>query len=155
MTTKILAACILFFASISTSYADPILIGKWKSDSVLSMKFNREKAIMQDKTALFLDQLMGHMIITFTPTKMITDMPDVDTKSALGVVSRFRESHESGVYKFLGSTSTQVAISAAEPVTGLQKITVFNFEDENTAWIYLGGGNFPDMNLREYFVRQH
>jgi hypothetical protein len=155
MILKLLTACVLFFATLTSACADPILLGKWKSNSELSMKFNREKAVIQDKTALFLEQIMGHMIITLTPTRMTTDMPDVNTKSALGVAAIFHGSHESDDYDFLGSTPTQVAISSTESATGLRKITVFNFEDDNTMWVYLGGGNFPDMNLREYFVRQH
>lgn len=147
-----LIALLVALAS-SSAQADPALVGKWKSNRELTMNFAREKARMEDKTILFLDQIMGKMTLVFSATRVSSEMPDWQSETAEGVKSQlvgFRESHR---YKQIGSTADQVALSSVEPVTGRRRITVYNFENQDTMWVYVGGEPFSEMNIREYFVR--
>lgn len=142
---------LLLFAVPAT--ADPVIVGKWQSDRELTMLFAKEHARLQDKTYLFLEQMMGRMTLSFTAKTIRIEMPDWQSETAAGGKSQlvgFRETH---AYKVIGSSHDQVAVVSAEPVTGRKRITVYNFEDEDTMWVYLGGGPFPQMNMREYFVR--
>lgn len=148
-----MAAVLLFVLPWTSVDAAPALIGKWKSDHELTMRFARDRAKMEDKTILFLDQMMGRLSLVFTPTQLLAEMPDWQSETAGGVRSQlvgFRESHR---YKVLGSTADQVAIMSPEPVTGRQTITVYNFEGPDTMWVYVAGASFPPLNIREYFVR--
>jgi hypothetical protein len=146
-----LVALVTFAASAS---AEPSLIGQWKSDAHLTMSFNTERSKLEDKTALFLSQIMGHLTITFTPDTIVFDMPNVETQTSEGKKSQlvgFRESHR---YRVLGATADAVAVRSVEPVTGKDTITVYNFVGTDTMWTYSGGtDNAPSSHLREYFVR--
>jgi len=150
---KSITVFLLFVVSAPFANADPVLIGKWKSDAELSMKFNRERAVMEEKTGHFLDQLLGHLTITFASNNATYDMPDLEVTSSAGKTSHMTGFQEKDPYEFLASTASQIAIRTVEPVTGSPQIVVYNFEDANTMWIYMGGGHFPAMNMREYFVR--
>jgi len=117
------------------------------------MSFAKERARLEDKTVRFLDQMMGKMTLTFSQTKVESEMPDWQSETTEGVRSNlvgFRESHR---YKVLGASRNQVAVVSTEPVTGRRQITVYNFDDEDTMWVYLGGAALPQLNIREYFVR--
>jgi hypothetical protein len=147
------AAVLLLALGWASAHAEPILIGKWKSDRELTMRFAKERAKMEDKSMLFLDQMMGRLTLVFTPTEVSAEMPDWQSQPVGGVKSQhvgFRESHR---YNVLGGTEDQVAVDSPELVTGRQRITVYNFEGPDTMWIYLGGASFPKLNMREYFVR--
>ncbi|MFC5476222.1 hypothetical protein [Paraherbaspirillum soli] len=150
---KKFAIALVLVACVGVARADPKLIGQWKSDAELTMTFNRERARLEDKTLLFLEQMTGRQTITFTSSAVSTEMPDCEIQSALGIKSTMAGFKETHPYKQLGSTRTEVAISTREPVTGLPRITVYHFDGENTIWIYLGGETFPTLHLREYFVR--
>ena len=150
---KKLAVAIAIVAFVASAHADPRLIGQWKSDADLSMKFNREHAKLEDKTLVFLEHLFGHLTITFTAGTVTTSMPNWESQTALGVNAPMVGFTETHPYKRLGSSRTEVAVSGREPVTGLRRITVYNFEGDNTMWVYLGGENFPALHVREYFAR--
>ena len=151
MRTTLFALAVVL-TSISAR-ADPSLVGKWRSERELTIAFARDRAKLEDKTLLFIEQMMGRMTLTFTPRRIASEMPDWQSEDAAGNKSNlvgFKETHS---YKLLGSTRTQVAIASVEPVTGRHAITIYNFDNENTMWVYLGGAPFPEMNIREYFVR--
>jgi hypothetical protein len=150
---KRLAAVLLLALAWISAHAEPVLLGKWKSNHELTMRFARERAKMEDKTLLFFGQMMGRMTLDFTSSLVSSDMPDWQSETVSGVKSNLSGFHESHRYEVLGSTADQVAVDSVEPVSGRRKITVYNFEDDDTMWIYLGGGTFPQMNVREYFVR--
>ncbi len=117
------------------------------------MKFARDHAKLEDKTLLFLAQILGRMTLTFTSKTLKSEMPDTQSETAEGVKSQlvgFRELH---AYRVIGSSRDQVAVLSVEPVTGRKRVTVYNFEDQDIMWVYLGGAPFPQMNIREYFVR--
>ena len=148
----ILSACAT--ALICTAaHADPTLIGKWSSSRELTMAFARDRAKLEDKTLRLLDQMMGRMTVTFTTTRVASHMPDWQSEDIEGKKSNFVGINEVSPYRLLGSNDTQVVIASIEPVTRRRVIALYNFEDENTMWVYLGGPTFPQMNIREYFVR--
>lgn len=146
---------LLLMAAVATSaYADPNLVGQWKSDSEISMRFNNERAKLDSKTALFLSQLMGHMTLTFTADAMTSELPDLETKTQEGrkrPLTGFRETHP---YRVLGVASDSVAIKTVAPVTGRDTIVVYNFISPDMLWVYAGGeDNSESLHLREYYVR--
>ena len=146
---------LLLMAALATSAnADPDLVGQWKSDSELSMRFNNERAKLDSKTALFLSQLMGHLTLTFTADAMTSELPDLETKTQEGrkrPLTGFRETHP---YRVLGVASDSVAIKTAALVTGKDTIVVYNFIGPDMLWVYAGGeDNSQSLHLREYFVR--
>jgi hypothetical protein len=136
--------------------AQPVLVGQWKSDADRTMRFNKERARLDDKKVAFLSQLMGRMTITFTEDSIAYDMPDTDMHLGGGKVQRFEGSRETHLYSTLGHTRNTVAVRSKAPVVGNEAITVYNFEDANTMWVYVGGADMglPDEHLREYFVRK-
>jgi hypothetical protein len=149
-----LFALLLIVAFATSARAEPKLVGQWKSDADLSMRFNTERSKLESKTTLFLSQLLGHMTVTFTVNTVVVDMPNVETRTAEGQMSQltgFRETHR---YRVLGTTADAVAIKSVEPVTGKDAITVYNFVGPDTMWVYSGGvDSATSTHLREYFVR--
>lgn len=150
---KSILAALVFLLAAATSYADPVLLGKWRSDKTLTMGFAIERAKLEDKTVRFLDQMMGRMTLTFSRSRVTSVMPDWESETVEGVKSSLVGFSETHAYKVVATTPTQVAVVSMEPVTDRRTITVYNFEDKDTMWVYLGGPTFPQMNIREYFVR--
>lgn len=149
-----LFAILLMAACAASANADPNLVGQWKSDSDISMRFNNERAKLDSKTALFLSQLMGHMTLTFTAEAMTSELPDLETKTQEGrkrPLTGFRETHP---YRVLGAASDSVAIKTVAVVTGRDTIIVYNFIGPDLLWVYAGGeDNSQSLHLREYYVR--
>jgi hypothetical protein len=147
-----LAVALVSFAS--GVIAEPNLIGQWKSDADLTMRFNSSRSALEPNTELFLSQIMGHLTLTITADSIAFDMPDVETKTAEGKKSQlvgFRETHP---YRVLVATSDSIAIKSVEPVTDKDTITVYNFVGPDTMWVYSGGAdNASSSHLREFFVR--
>ena len=150
---KMIAAFLTSAACIAAS-ASPSLIGTWTSSRELSMAFARDHARLEPRTEKFLNQMMGRLTVRFDADRIAYDLPDWDVEVE-GVGHRmvgFREAHP---YKILFVNDTSVVVQGAQPVTGKQVVTVYNFVDDNTMWIYCGSPDkgLPDMNIREYFVR--
>ena len=135
--------------------AQPVLVGQWKSDAVRTIQFNKERARLDDKKLAFLSQLMGKMTVTFTEDSIAYDMPDENMRFGDGQARRFQGFKETHPYSQIGHTRNTVAVRSVTPVSGKDVITVYNFEDANTMWVYVGGADtgLPDEHLREYFVR--
>ncbi|WP_431096602.1 hypothetical protein [Polaromonas aquatica] len=141
-------------ALATAANADPNLVGQWKSDSELSMRFNNERAKLDSKTALFLSQLMGHMTLTFTTDTLTSDLPDLETKTQEGRKRPFTGFRETHPYRVLAVASDSVAIKTVAPVTGRDAIVLYNFIGPDMLWVYAGGeDNSQSLHLREYFVR--
>ena len=149
-----LFALLLMMAFATAANADPNLVGQWKSDTDISMRFNTERAKLDSKTALFLSQLMGHMTLTFTADAMTSELPDLETRTQEGrkrPLTGFRETHP---YRVLGVASDSVAVKTVAPVTGRDAIVVYNFISPDMMWVYAGGeDNSQSLHLREYYVR--
>lgn len=147
-------AGLLMLFSLGTQ-AQPALVGKWKSDADRTIRFNKERARLDDKKLAFLSELMGKMTVTFTADSIAYDMPDGNMRSIGGQMRPFQGFKETHPYSQIGHTRNTVAVRSTAPVTGGEAITIYNFEDANTMWVYVGGADsgFPDEHLREYFVR--
>jgi hypothetical protein len=149
-----LFALLLMMPLASSANADPNLVGQWKSDSDISMRFNTERAKLDSKTALFLSQVMGHMTLTFTADAMTSELPNLETKTQEGrkrPLTGFRETHS---YRVLGVASDSIAVKTVAPVTGRDTIIVYNFISPDMLWVYAGGeDNSQSLHLREYYVR--
>jgi len=134
--------------------ASPSLIGQWRSDRELSSSFIHDHVKLQPKTEKFIKDIMGRLTLTFTKTELSSFLPDFDV-----VIERKTHSMKgfktSGPYTVLYSLSKVVAVSEVEPVTHRTVVTVYNFVDDNTFWIYTGGSDkaLPDSHYREYFRR--
>lgn len=145
---------ILFYAA--AAHADPTLVGRWKSNGQMSMQFNEDRARLEDRSIKFLTQLMGRMTVTFDQRTVTYEMKDWEVVSENGERRPFVGFKEVQPYRLIGHTPKSVAIRSREPVTGEERITVFNFVDSNTMWVYSGrtAESVPTEHLREYFVRQ-
>jgi|JI6StandDraft_1071083.scaffolds.fasta_scaffold778506_1 hypothetical protein len=151
MKHLLIALCLSLLSAVTQ--AEPVLLGEWKSDKQKTMAFAKAQAKLEEKTYFFLEQIMGQMTVTFSRGRIKSEMPSRPIETLEGAKSNFTGFTETHDYKVLAKTQSQVAISSQEPVTGRKVITVFNFEDENTMWVYIGGASFPQLNIREYFVR--
>jgi hypothetical protein len=98
---------------------------------------------------------MGRLTLTFTAKSVALEMSDWEVVANDGEKSHFTGFKEVHPYKILGHTNSSIAVLSREPVSGAESITVYNFDDENTMWVYTGGAGkaFPSEHLREYFVR--
>jgi hypothetical protein len=151
---KLLTLAMLLVAC-ATARAEPVLVGHWKSDSGLTMQFNRERAKLEDRSVKFLTQLMGRMTVTFTKTTIAYEMKDWEFETEASEKRPFKGFKEVQPYRQIGKTPKSIAILSREAVTGEEEITVFNFIGPNTMWVYSGrtGESVPTEHLREYFVR--
>ena len=152
---KPIAVFVLALVLAMPVHAEPQIIGGWKSDAAMTMQFNRARAKLEEKTALFLSQILGHLTITFSQENVAFDMPDIQTQTVEGRKSNLKGFHEIHPYRLLGATENTVAIKSIEPVTGNETITVYNFEGPDVMWLYVGGADSASSSshLREYFVR--
>lgn len=138
------------------AHAEPTLVGQWKSDNARTMQFNIERAKLEDRSVKFLSQLMGRMTVTFTSKTVTYEMKDWVFEAENGDKHPFKGFKEVQPYRLVAQTSKSIAIQSREPVTGEEAITVFNFVDQNTMWVYSGrtAEALPTEHLREYFVRR-
>ena len=150
---KIIVSAILISCSWLSALADPVLLGRWQSDREMTMHFAKQHAKLEEKTLLFLDQMMGRLTLVFLPTRISSEMPNWQSETAEGIKSQLVGFRELSRYKIVGSTAEQIATISIEPLTGQRRITVYNFENKDTMWVYVGGSAFSNMNIREYFVR--
>ena len=133
--------------------AEPQLTGTWQSERELSMRFTRKHIKLEPKTIAFLEQIWGDLTLEFGRGRVISRMPDVETTNAVGVISKLMGFSETRPLNVVAITPDQIATVSKEPVTGRNHITVYNFEDADTMWVYVGTANLAGMDIREYFVR--
>ena len=149
--TRVVAAFLLLIATAAS--AQPSLLGTWQSNAERSAAFNRQYARLEERTHLFLEQILGHSTVVFTRTQVQFDMPDVETVSAEGKRSLLRGFSERQRYRVLSTTATQAVVEGKQPVTGVLVATIYNFDGPDTVWVYLAGPGFERLHAREYFVR--
>jgi hypothetical protein len=152
---KNLIAFVAFLIVVAGARAEPSLAGQWKSDNAQTMQFNKDRAKLEDRTVKFLSQLMGRMTITFTEKTIAYEMKDWEFETEAGDKRPFKGFKEVQPYRIIGSTPKSIAIQSREPITGEESITVLNFVDPNTMWVYSGKAAqlMPVDHIREYFVR--
>ena len=135
--------------SAAASSAEPTLIGQWISDREASAAFNEEHARLQAKTAAFLKDSMGRLVVTFGPDKVSYKLPNFTTKieGKEFPITGFSETHP---YTVVASTPNSIAIRTIEPVSHGPVVVVYNFVAEDSAWIYVSTSG---SHVREYFKR--
>jgi hypothetical protein len=142
---KILA----LIALSSAASADPTLVGKWVSDRHASTTFNEEHAQLPAKTAAFLRDSMGRLVVTFGTKKVSYELPNFTTEieGKTFPITGFSEAH---AYRVVATTPASVAIRTVEPVSHEPVIVVYNFVASDSAWIYVSTSG---SHVREYFKR--
>ena len=150
---RLLAALMSILVTVVVQ-ANPSLVGTWMSSHDLTMAFADKHAKLEERTERFLDQIMGHLTLRFDDKYVASEMPDwdVEISGKWRHMTGFRETTE---YKILFSNDNVIVVKGRQQVTGKEVVTVYNFVDKDTMWVYQDSAdkNIPDLNIREYFVR--
>lgn len=150
---RLLAALMSISVTVAVQ-ANPSLVGTWVSSHDLTMAFADKHAKLEERTERFLDQIMGRLILRFDGKCVASEMPDwyVEIGGERRHMTGFRETAE---YKILFSNDNVIVVKGRQPVTGKEVVTVYNFIDKDTMWVYQDSAdkNIRDLNIREYFVR--
>jgi len=146
---KRLLAISMLVAWASAASAEPTLIGQWISDRDASATFNEQHVQLQAKTAAFLKDSMGRLVVSFAADKVSYELPSFTTKieGKEFPISGYSEAHP---YTVVATTPSSIAIRTIEPVSHEPVIVVYNFVDNDRAWIYV---STLDSHVREYFKR--
>jgi len=138
-----------FLSWASAASADPTLIGQWISDRDASAAFNEEHVRFRTKTAAFLKDAMGRLVVTFNSEKVSYDLPNFTTtiEGKTFPITGYSETHP---YTVVATTPNSVAIRTIKPVSHEPVIVVYNFVSSDSVWIYTGTSG---SHVREYFKR--
>ena len=136
------------------AHADDRLLGTWKSDRIESMRFSAENALLEPRQTKFLNQILGHLELSFDGQKSRSYMPDIEIESKGKPTTFFGEDATYG-YRVLGSDLDSVSIFV-EKKQGRDRIMHLHFVDDNTFWIYTEESSYElrELNTREYFHRK-
>jgi hypothetical protein len=124
------------------------LLGTWQSSKEMSMAYNNQHALLKPVQTEFLNQILGHMKITYTTTEMHEHgLPPIQVKLN-GEIHDFTFEESTYPYKVLTCEKDSARIEYEHPYAGAVNAKV-NFVDQNTYWIS------PDImpSTREYFLR--
>ena len=141
------------FAIVAISFAscaaacDNSLEGKWQSDAVTSMSFNRRVAHLPDHTDRFLRSHLGRMTIEFKDGRVRTFLPPRS-----GAPSAADESHYG--YRVVRCGPHWIETESLPTELGPKELNVFHFEGKDLYWVSLPVGSRNGKQLREYFRRQ-
>ena len=124
------------------------LIGTWRSDHDVTMAWQRKHMTMTKKKEALMDQLIGHMTLTFTRDHVKTDMPDIPVQLD-GKSMPMKAFHTDDPFTVVSAGPNRVSLSATNPVTGAAELSDHNFEGHDTMWIPIA----VDPGSREYFRR--
>ena len=133
---------------------NPVLIGTWKADRVLTAKFNRAIPKGDRHSEDFVDGKTGHLTITVTAERVRFDGTRDDVQ--LDGMAAHRAPHDFDLQYSIGNgDSHTVEVSARDPISGTSMILDFNFDDRDTMWLRAGGPDMrvPDSRVRVYFHR--
>ena len=146
---KRLLAISTLVAWATAAGAEPTLLGQWISDRDASASFNDEHVRMQAKTAAFLKDSMGRLVVTFSPAEVSYVLPNFTTKieGKEHPIVGFTEAHP---YTVVATTPSSIAIRTTEPVSHEPTIVVYNFIGNDRMWIYV---STLGSHVREYFKR--
>lgn len=150
---KLLAALVMIVAA-AAAQASPSIEGTWMSNHDLTMAFVRNHAKLEPRTEQFLEQMMGRLTMRFDGSQVAYNLPDWEA-DIVGKQYHLTGFRETSPYQILFSNDSEVVVKGRQPVTGKEIVTVYNFIDDNTMWVYQGSADkgAPDLNIREYFVR--
>jgi len=146
---KRLLAFATFLSWVSIASADPTLIGQWISDRDASPAFNEKHVRFQAKTADFLKDAMGRLVVNFKADNVSYDLPNFTTtiEGKKFPIAGYSETHP---YTVVATTPNSVAIRTIEPVSHEPVVVVYNFVTPDSFWIYAGNSG---SHVREYFKR--
>jgi hypothetical protein len=131
---------------------DDRLSGKWRSDLELTTNFNENHAILTERQKKLFSQLFGQMEVTYLrPGQCEVFMPKNKTDTGNKAI----ESDESKVvseFKIIYKNENQIVILYNDCLLG-KKVSILNFDNDNTYWIYIGESGLFDTHIREYFKK--
>ena len=146
---KHLLPVLLLIVWSSHASADPSLIGRWISDRNASAEFNEAHARLQAKTAAFLKDSMGRLVVTFSGAEVSYRLPNFETtiEGEKFSITGFSETHP---YSVVATIPSSIAIRTLEPVSHEPVVVVYNFVSDDHVWIYVSSS---ENHIREYFRR--
>lgn len=145
---------VLFFLFVLTFPAQAVSIeGKWRSSGDLTNSYNFKNAVLDEKQREFFSQLIGSMVVEFRDGVSTMYLPTI-TVSISGEESEFEGFTEVEGYKVIASDKNTVVLETKDH-EGSKLISTYHFVDDDTMWVYVAGQSdiFPEINIREYFVR--
>lgn len=149
-----LIMAIVPFAFAQDPEFDSKLSGTWKSDWPLTKKhIDAECKLTKDEIS-GLERLMGKMTVRYSGNYAVYTMPEIrftmDGKDRVLEGSTSKEE-----LNVIGRTKSQIAIlsTSVSPSVYDDSITLINFIDANTYWVYLGHSPLAGHHVREYFRR--
>ena len=109
---------------------------------------------MEQKQIDFLASLFGHMTIRFTPSELVTHMPDISV-SVAGEQRPFKGIDSSRPYRVLFCDQYQVVVEARQLFSEAPGVTTYYVASSDLLWVYSGSTDpsVPDTHVREYFRR--
>jgi hypothetical protein len=143
----------IFFLASSIARADDRLIGRWRSNHDETMRFAKEHSIWTERQTHFLNQLFGHLELSFDGKTMRNRFPDI-TVETNGQTSAFKGFENAFLYRELGSDEDSVAI-LIKNYFGHDSIVQYHFVNRDRFWVYADDPKMglADLNFREYFDR--
>lgn len=127
------------------------LLGRWKSNKELSSEFNSKQANLTEDQTDFLDQMFGQMEIEYRENGTVEIFIQAHELNLMGKQASMEESRSSEPVNILGFDDDTVVFEMESEYLGKQ-ISIINFEDENTYWIYMSN-DITTLHAREYFSR--
>jgi len=137
---KKLLLALAMVAATTTAFASSSLVGAWKSNHDLTMSYATSHARLSPRAEHVIDQMMGRLTLRFEGSRVSYELPDWDAEID-GKYSHLVGAHETSDYEILFSNDNTVAVKGRQLVTGKEMVTVYNFVDANTMWIYLGSND--------------
>lgn len=150
ITISIVIIFLVFLSGCKTT--DPRLAGKWRSNLELTTQYNNKNANLSDRQKEALYQLFGKMEISYFANGSFEVYLPRNVVITGERTKTFDESREISKYKVLYANDKAV-VTVGEDSSGVEKVHVLHFTNDNTYWVYLGGGDLVDLNIREYFTK--
>lgn len=143
------------FASAEDPDFSSKLDGTWKSDWALTKKHIDAECKLTKEEISGLERMMGKMTVRYTGIRAMFTMPEIRFKRDCKdrVLEGWTSEEELNV---IGRTKTQIAILSrtVSPSIYNDSITLINFVDADTYWVYLGHSALAGHHVREYFRRE-
>ncbi len=141
-------------ASCTPSVTPASLVGEWRSDHTLTMKYIRDNIKPEKQADAFLDEIMGRLTLTFTADRVSADMPDW-TAHIQGKTYRMAGFHEVAPYTVTSVGGHEISVSSVDQATGKATERTYSFDSNDTMWIKSVGADkaLPIQQYREYFKR--
>jgi hypothetical protein len=147
---KCIISLLLFFSL--QAFGCPDLKGEWKSNHELTMAYTKSYAKMPKHTYEFLNQIMGTQSVIYTKDEIT--LKDIEKRKIKikGEIHDWHGGNETAKYANLGCIDN--FISLRYTVYDTDFISLLNFVDNDTYWVYTGSPLVGDaLNTREYFKR--